>query len=68
LRVVVADTSPINYLVQIDAIDLLPKLFGRITVAAAVHEELTHAHTPAAVRDWMAQGAASAGRVRSRRP
>jgi predicted nucleic acid-binding protein len=57
MQAVIADTSPINYLVQIDAIDLLPKLFGRIVVAAAVHEELTHARTPAAVRSWMAQGA-----------
>jgi predicted nucleic acid-binding protein len=36
MPVVVADTSPINYLVQIDAIELLPKLFGRITISAAV--------------------------------
>jgi len=27
---VVADTSPLNYLVLIDAIDVLPQLFGRV--------------------------------------
>jgi predicted nucleic acid-binding protein len=57
MPVVVADTSPINYLVQIDAIELLPKLFERIAISAAVHAELTHRHTPAVVRAWMAQGA-----------
>jgi predicted nucleic acid-binding protein len=56
MQAVVADTGPIHYLVQIDAIDVLPKLFGRVIVAAAVHEELTHARTPDAVRAWMAKG------------
>jgi hypothetical protein len=28
MPVVVADTGPLNYLVQIEAIDLLPALFG----------------------------------------
>ena len=43
---VVADTGPLNYLVQINAVDLLPKLFGRIIVPAAVHDELRHPRTP----------------------
>jgi len=36
---VVADTGPLNYLVQIDAIRVLPKLFDRIIVPTSVHEE-----------------------------
>ena len=32
MRVVVADTSPIRYLLQINHIDLLPKLFGNILI------------------------------------
>jgi predicted nucleic acid-binding protein len=56
MPVVVADTSPINYLVQIDAIELLPKLFGRIAISAAVHAELTYRSAPAVVRAWLAQG------------
>jgi predicted nucleic acid-binding protein len=52
--VVVADTGPINYLVQIDAIDLLPVLFDKIIVPAAVHNELMHPRAPAAVRSWAA--------------
>ena len=52
MRVVVADTGPLNYLVQIDAIELLPALFGRIIVPSAVHKELIHPRTPAVVRAW----------------
>lgn len=50
---VVADTGPLNYLVQIEAVDLLPRLFGRIIVPATVHGELSHPHAPEVVRTWM---------------
>jgi predicted nucleic acid-binding protein len=52
---VVADTGPLNYLVQIGAIDVLPKLFDRIIVPTTVHEELAHQGAPAAVRAWAAR-------------
>jgi predicted nucleic acid-binding protein len=52
---VVADTGPLNYLVQIDAIDVLPKLFDRIIIPTSVHEELAHRRAPAAVRAWVAR-------------
>jgi len=58
MQVVVADTGPVNYLLLIDAIDVLPKLFDRIFVPAAVHDELAHADAPAAVRGWIAQAPA----------
>ena len=51
---VVADTSPLNYLVQIDCEELLPALYDCILVPGAVLEELTHSSTPAAVCDWLA--------------
>jgi predicted nucleic acid-binding protein len=50
--VVVADTGPLNYLVQIDAIDILSKLFERVIMPTSVHEELTRRGAPAAVRAW----------------
>jgi predicted nucleic acid-binding protein len=56
MRLVVADTGPINYLVIIDTIDVLPKLFDMIFVPRAVHDELAHLDAPAAVREWIAQG------------
>jgi len=37
---VVADTSPLNYLILIDLIDLLPRLYGEIAVPQAVMHEL----------------------------
>lgn len=30
--IVVADTTPINYLILIEEIDVLPKLYGRIII------------------------------------
>lgn len=52
--VVVADTSPINYLVLIDRIGILPQLYTRILIPTAVLEELKHPVAPEPVRDWAA--------------
>ncbi len=52
--VVVADTSPLNYLIQIDCDHVLPALYERVFVPAAVVEELHHPRTPAAVHTWLA--------------
>ncbi len=53
--VVVADTSPLNYLVQIHCQHLLPALYERVFVPAAVVKELSHSGTPAIVRVWLRQ-------------
>jgi len=53
--VVVADTSPLNYLVEINYQDLLPALYERVLVPAAVVKELDHPRTPATVRSWLRQ-------------
>jgi len=29
--IVVADTTPLNYLILIDSIDIVPRLYGRVT-------------------------------------
>ena len=50
--VVVADTSPINYLVLIAQIDLLKQLYTRILIPPAVLTELKHSVAPKPVRDW----------------
>ena len=34
--IVISDTSPINYLLQIGLIGLLPELFGRVLIPNAV--------------------------------
>lgn len=53
---VVADTSPLNYLVQIKCQELLPALYERALIPPAVMEELAHPQAPAAVRDWLRGG------------
>jgi predicted nucleic acid-binding protein len=51
--VVIADTTPINYLVLTGQQDLLPTLFGRLVIPDAVLRELRAAATPQVVREWM---------------
>jgi predicted nucleic acid-binding protein len=52
---VVADTSPIHYLILIDQTDLLAGLFGRVFVPPAVEAELRHPSAPAVVRRTIAE-------------
>lgn len=51
--IVVADTTPVNYLILIGEIDVLAKLYGRVVIPQAVHEELTRSRAPASVRAWI---------------
>jgi predicted nucleic acid-binding protein len=53
--IVVADTSPINYLVLIGELELLPQLYSRVLIPPAVHRELTREASPQAVRAWIAE-------------
>lgn len=55
MRLVVADTSPIFYLLSIDQITLLPQLFGTVFVPDAVYAELTHPSAPPSLRAWADQ-------------
>ena len=50
--IVVSDTSPLNYLVLIKAIDVLPALFQHVYVPPSVIIELTRLKTPVVVREW----------------
>jgi predicted nucleic acid-binding protein len=54
VRLVIADTSPINYLLLIGHIDVLPALFGSVILPATVWDELKHPKAPAVVRSWVA--------------
>jgi len=53
MRLVVADTGPLNYLVLIGEADLLSNLFERVFIPQAVRDELQHAETPPSVREWI---------------
>lgn len=52
--VVVADTSPINYLLLLGHIEILPKIYGEVLIPQAVLEELQDGDAPAEVRGWVA--------------
>jgi predicted nucleic acid-binding protein len=61
MRLVVADTSPVFYLLSIDHIDLLPQLFGKIFVPDAVRKELCHPAAPVLVREWAGRASCVGG-------
>jgi len=52
--IVIADTTPLNYLVLIERVDLFPQLFGPALIPPAVLNELQQPETPEVVRDWVA--------------
>ena len=51
--IVVADTSPLNYLIQIQRISLLENLYEHVYLPQAVAEEMKHDRAPLAVRQWV---------------
>lgn len=51
---VVADTGPINYLIQIGHLEILPRIAEKVVVPASVQTELLHPDAPIAVRAWAA--------------
>ena len=53
--IVVADTTPLNYLTLIGEIDLLPVLYDRVFIPTTVYQELQHTGTPPVVRAWATQ-------------
>ncbi len=50
--VVVADTGPLNYLVLIGHIEVLPALYGQVCIPVAVRTELLHPDAPPPVKNW----------------
>jgi len=51
---IVADTTPLNYLVLIEAVGILPRLFASVLIPPAFKKELSHGNAPAAVSTWIA--------------
>lgn len=54
MRLVVADTGPINYLILIGHVDLLPRLCETVILPASVQAELADELAPLPVRRWIA--------------
>lgn len=50
--IVVADTSPLNYLIRLGHPDVLQEIYGRVLVPRAVLIEMQHPEAPSEVRAW----------------
>lgn len=50
--IVVADASPLNYLILIDAVDCLKSLYEVVHIPGTVLDELTAPGTPGSVQRW----------------
>ncbi len=55
MRVVVADATPLHYLILIGNVDVLPRIFERIHLPMEVRDELSCEAAPPRVRSWMRQ-------------
>ena len=51
--IVVSDTSPLNYLILINLVDVLAKLFQEVYIPPSVVVELTDPDAPEVVRAWI---------------
>jgi predicted nucleic acid-binding protein len=51
--IIVSDTTPLRYLIEIEKVHLLEILFGQILIPEKVAEELQRPKTPQKVKDWM---------------
>ena len=51
--IVVADTSPLRYLILIEHVHVLPALYGQVVVPPAVIVELNQERTPDLVKTWL---------------
>jgi predicted nucleic acid-binding protein len=52
-KTTISDAGPLHYLILIDALSILPALFGTIVVPEIVRTELLHPSAPEAVRATM---------------
>jgi len=46
VRLVIADTGPLNYLILIEGVNLLPVLFEKVVLPATVQGELASGRAP----------------------
>jgi predicted nucleic acid-binding protein len=51
--IVVSDASPLNILIRIGCVEVLPSLFGSVVIPPAVAAELSHPATPQPIRQWL---------------
>jgi predicted nucleic acid-binding protein len=51
--IVIADTSPLHYLILLEHAEVLRKLYGRVIIPEAVALELKSQKAPSAVKEWI---------------
>jgi len=51
--IIVSNTTPFRYLIEIEAIEILTALFGQVIIPSAVAEELQHPKTPTKIKTWI---------------
>jgi predicted nucleic acid-binding protein len=51
--IVIADTSPLHYLIPLEHAEVLQHLYGCVIIPEAVVHELQAQKTPAVVRQWI---------------
>jgi predicted nucleic acid-binding protein len=54
VQLVIADTGPVNYLLLIGHIDILPALFDKVILPSVVKDELADPKAPIPVQNWIA--------------
>ena len=53
--IVVSDTSPLCYLVLLDLIDVLPRMYGTVIIPREVSVELSSEQAPVSAQEWIAR-------------
>jgi predicted nucleic acid-binding protein len=51
--IIVSDTTPLRYLIEIEEIQIIERLFGRVIIPRKVSEELRGRRTPPTVKAWI---------------
>jgi predicted nucleic acid-binding protein len=51
--IIISDTTPLRYLIEIESTHVLERLFGEVLIPEKVAEELQSPKTPESVRDWI---------------
>lgn len=52
--IIISNTSPLNLLIPIGEVDVLPRLYERVVIPPRVAAELSHPQASQSVRDWIA--------------
>ncbi|MEM9478286.1 MAG: hypothetical protein AAGA58_01350 [Verrucomicrobiota bacterium] len=55
MAVIVSDTTPLNHLILMDSVELLPRIFEEVVIPDLVQNELMAAGAPEKVRNWAVQ-------------